>query len=511
MGYKSLGISVSKLKNTMSNIIRRNIETNIMKGITPESKIPTLKEEELNDILKSKKHQIFTQKDLQAFRADIYKAIQENPKDKEKYLKSAHDQFEGLERKKVIFNSGEIGDVFLKSLDFEKEKYTLKKGDNMNMEEEDDDDSNLSMEELAMLKAISKALSSDDDGTIDEDEMDGISDDDSAQVIESLVAKGLIEVDEQGGVTGITDKGMSFINNSSEEEEEEEEGAPNMEGEEDENEEDGEGMGEEDPNLQDTNEEGEEEGVDPNENPDMDNEDPDMDNENPTKDPNSENMDDGDDDDSMDSNEDPNTNPDPNENGGQPQYSEEEVQQMASEASDEALKAFIAQSDDEALVSVAKMELQKRGGDDLDGDGNDDEGQGDDLETNNPGQKGMGEEVDPQEQEEEEFKSWMDDYLDEHDEEDLQDLIKDLLKSFPGKRKELKSHYRNNFPQKNAGNKVSGKIDKEDFATYLDDYLGNMTAPDLKRYAKDMMVQSPDSLKSMKMKFKSLKEFKVIK
>jgi hypothetical protein len=74
-----------------------------------------------------------------------------------------------------------------------------------------------------------------------------------------------------------------------------------------------------------------------------------------------------------------------------------------------------------------------------------------------------------------------------------------------GKLKELKNHYRNDFSGKNGGNTVQ-KVDKEEFDTWLDEYLSHLPFNDVKDYAAKLIAKNPKEFKSLKSQFGDVKE-----
>jgi len=161
----------------------------------------------------------------------------------------------------------------------------------------------------------------------------------------------------------------------------------------------------------------------------------------------------------------------------------------ANQASSEDLQAFIQNpSADQKLIGIAKQELANR-------DGNGD-GDGNGMNENGDGN------LSPEEQaaaEEELFGEFIEKYFEEHDKDDLEEYVIELVMKSNSKKKDLKEHFRTKwYPTKNGGNTVTGKIDSNEFQDFLEEYFDQLSFEDLKHYAQKMAKENPYSLKDLK-------------
>jgi len=523
-----------EVKNIIKRPALREIENNY------------LLEEDFNNLMKGGNIEVFDINGLNQAREAIYKTIKENPKDEAEILKSAHNDFAQLHKKTVLLKDGNQTDYWLRE---------LSKGHGK-----------VSDGAYKMLSEIAKYFAMDDEEMEQQDQMGdedmGSADDESKVLIEELVNAGLIQMDDEGNIDSITPDGSESLQHY--EENMDEDGDKDMNN-------DGDGMDDQnqnpndmdsspqnqsdnqkddavdgdnqdpdmqrnddqnDPNMSNDNDNAADEAAAAAEaaanadgaNADGDNADPYMDDNNNgdaanqndpyneeqnnpqmqeddingvEDDPGSQEMGDGADDPENDGTGDD----DMGEQGNQ--YSPEQLQEMVQSASDDDLKAFVqdpAQPDN--LKQIAAKELERRAGGGQQEMGNDDQN----MDQNQMGNQNQ---VDPQEEAENEFQEWMDKHFDEWDREDMEDMVKDMMMKSPGKRKEMKMAFKEQYPRDNDNNQFSGRVNKEgvdDLNEFILKYLGNMTEPDLKKYGMELMSKSPEYTGKMKKTYTSFKD-----
>jgi len=169
------------------------------------------------------------------------------------------------------------------------------------------------------------------------------------------------------------------------------------------------------------------------------------------------------------------------EGGDNMQMDEEKLKMHAHATPTEKLEEYVENDENpDNLQEIAQSELDDREDGDSDGGMNDND----------------------------KFDKFIENHFDEHDIEDLQEYTKGLIKTIPGEIKTLKTHYRNEYPTKNKGNAVTGKIDGEEFETYVDEYLEAKPFEHLKEYAKALLTKNPDAYKAMQGKYQAHADMK---
>lgn len=374
--------------------------------------------------------------------------------------------------------------------------------DNNNNDDDNDDDNMLEHEEYEMLHNVKMLL--EDDGDADYEEIkdaEGNADKDSMNTLQSLAKKGYIEMEDDGDVKGMTGEGMEALEMYKE--------SMDKNGDDDDDDDnDDEGMNRDDKNN-------DSQGMGGNMGAEGDKNDQDQDDEDDSMNANMNDAnEEGDEGEGLDDDEEMT-----NEGNGDDDE-EEEAQQEMNDAEDKMDDEAKNQDDDDgdddgtdlqeakkhaAVTPTDKLEeytenqmnpeeLREVADEEL-GDRKEGKGgvQGDGYEDSNDEQKAKMEE-------------FVDAHFDEHDKEDLEEYTKGLIKDSPAELKTLKEDYRTNYPMKNKGNSVTGKIDQEEFDEYVDEHLSNKPFKHLKDYAKGLMAKSPDAYKKMKTKYEAHSE-----
>ncbi len=506
-----------------------------------------LLEKDFLNLIKGGGIEIFSLENINQAREAIFKAAKANPENESVILRKAHEDFNSLSKKTILKPNGSQIDLWLRK--------GFLKDDEVSNEEDagklGDTTEKVDSEAIALLSKIAKYLAMNEDTLNQQKQIDitqdtGVADDQSKQLIAKLKQLNYILLDDEGNIIGITEEGKELLskNDSNQESNSEDNFSnssdsndsdilgkessenntdnsprdsnifPNSDNEgnrEDNREDKGNIEGIEDLNINPN-----EKNVDSNGNP-IENEEQEesaMQEDDVNKkenDPGSQEMGDGSDDPENDGNRDDDANED-----GNISHTSEEITAMASQASDDDLKAFIQDpSQPDNLKQVALQELENRTNNQTNGQGN--EGENTEEGTENV----EGGEIDPlkqkQEQEDEEekiFEDWMDEHFDGWDREDLEDMVKEMILKSPIKRKEIKEAFRKQYPTNNEGNQFSGRINKEgveDLEEFILKYLNNMTDADLKKYGIDLLAISPEHKGKMRKTYTSYKDNKMIK
>jgi len=349
-------------------------------------------------------------------------------------------------------------------------KMKYKANDEGDMEE-------ISDEEAEILYYIDDILEENGEASLKEiSEEEGNADEHTMETLQSLAEKGLIEIDEDGNVTEITSSGQEVMNEYNENKDGGMEGNPHDD--------DNDGDDDDDDDEKDNNNN---DNDDDNDDYNDDNNDDDDDDKNDKMDMNNNNNNDDDDngdnndDDDDDDDEGNNKKEDNNNAGGDVEIDEDKLKMHAKNTPDDKLEEYVNDKENpEEYRDVAKEELEDR-------------------------ENGKGEE---EEEEKAKYDEFVDNFLDDHDIEDLQEYTKGLIKEIPGEIKTLKEHYRNEYGSKHKGNSVDGKIDADDFDEYVDEYLATKPLKHLKEYTKALLAKNPGAYKKMKTNYEEIKGLK---
>jgi len=441
----------------------------------------------------SKGLEVYSQEDIDHFSVAVFNAARKDSKHKEEILRKAKNDFKQLQRI-LVFAKGQEGvaerieNWFVKDKNIEKalgnDLEESDNGDDDNNDHDDDDNDELSDEEEHMLNIIGELFNDGETEVTEKEivEQDGFQDEETHEVVMSLEEKGFIDYDDEMGVTGLTEEGQEYYNASN--------GGDDNGDENGHEEGDGNGM------SRNVNEEEEDDEVNGRKSEMREEEDENEDQMRAPKDMGEEEEEDenGDDNSMMveaDENDDDNQQQQQNgeEEGDDPnQMGQDEgaLKMHAKNTPSDQLQNFINDPEsDEEHKKVAQEELNSR--------------------TNEDGQT-----TDENEDNEKDFRKWLDEHFDDHDKEDLVDIAKKCLADNPRKVKELKNHFREDYTGKNKGNTHQGKIDKSEFNDFLDEFFANMPDEDLKDYITKLVDKSPKSMSNFKSKYMELKTNKII-
>jgi len=400
---------------------------------------------------------------------------------------------EKLDKYKEEYNVGDLGDMddetqkkFFNEVDSDWSAAEEKGNDDeldFNFDEdnnnENENENGLDDDEEEVLEFIKELAAAGDEITFEGiAKIEGFTDDETKEVLDTLKEEGLIEMDDNYNVRGLTNEGRHY---SGEDNDEEEGNNFNNENESSHDDNDNENENEEENNDDENNNnnnDDEEEGMKNN----KENEDEEEGN---GIEGNNEEEEEGD---MKENNEEEggNNNDDEEEEGGGMENDKEgmegngeldneqteTLQVQAKKTSSKELQKFIDNPQNKPeYIEIAKEELNSRNGD---------EGG--------------------------EFNDWIDTHFDDHDSTDLQKYVMELIQESPKELKVLKEHYRNDYPKNNQGNNHVGDIDADDFGEYVKDYIAHKPFDHLKKYAKDLVNKNPDAFEKMKSRYNKLKQ-----
>lgn len=395
-------------------------------------------------------------------------------------------------------------------------------------DEKDEDEDEVSDEAMDVLAFIKECLDGGDDA-VDEKEIsdeEGLSDDETNALIEELIKKGYIESEEDKDgrgydITGITEEGLAAMDGGDDEDTDDDKSA-DVQGDKvvmdkkefvDEHEKlvnklnqvDKKEAGNQKEELDNVKEEDKQEnapGSDVDANADVDNEGEDQsgsgdqsEQQTDSEDQTNDNQEDDQQQEQGDSGHKPTDNEKQGAQAGQQGGMDaNQLAQFAKQTPTDKLEEYVAdQSNPPANIQVAQAELDRRK----------QEGDAGPSGNNN-------EEQSPEEKaEKDKFDGWLGDYLEDHDIEDLQELVRGLILASPSETKILKDHYRNDFQGQNKGNKAL-KVDKKEFEDWIIQYLEHYPQAHLKEYAMKLASKDPDALNKLKGKYKALKDNKIV-